>query len=719
MPKTTSFSLSNPKLSALTTRSSSPTEPTKPAASNSSSSVDTMSATSTCTRQSTDFDSVESFPKEIIYSDKPLSDKDKTRSSIDGNLISSPPSKSSSIPNMRMSLPSLSSLPNPLAKKSDYHTHSRHASDSSNKAASVPNSSALYVPLRAAVLDRVLATDPAAVVNEYSLTPGRDGTKKITTGSETLERVAAFGLRKFLSVMGGKEHLNDRWEDLKTKGTVRDVDAAGKGVHYPDVLLASTSWKEVSTKAGAKDNAPLVSQSETRIQSEKNEGQALDDKLPESAAGFRDPAIFALELPDGVGKLPALGWNSWNAYHCDVDEDKIMAAANSVVGLENVAQFFEVDDCWSVKAGRDNVTQQIIPNSTTFPDGIDGLAAKIHDLGLKIGIYSSAGTETCAGYPASIFHESIDAATFADWGIDYLKYDNCNVPSNVTDEYSFCIADPDDGEWPADSFSNGTCTQQPASPNPPLAPAGYDWTTSNTYKRYAAMRDALGAQNRTILFSLCAWGHADVQDWSRTVGQSFRMSGDIQPTWERITAILNLATFLASDVEFSSHPDMDMLELGNDITIAESRSHFALWAAMKSPLIIGTDLSALDNDSLDILKNPYLLSFNQDSALQDPVRAYKWGRNVDWTWDPTYPAEYYAGQTSKNETLVLMLNTDNATTSVNKTADFAEVPGLEANGTYNLTDVWTGQNLGCVTGDYTVAVAAHDTAALWVKDNCS
>ena len=132
---------------------------------------------------------------------------------------------------------------------------------------------------------------------------------------------------------------------------------------------------------------------------------------------------------------------------------------------------FSVDDCWSVKSGRDNVTGQIIPDPTKFPDGINGTADKIHALGLKVGIYSSAGTETCGGYPASIGKESLDAATFASWGIDYLKYDNCGVPSNWTDEYVACVPDGTNGAVGV----NGTCAVTNET-----APAGYDWSTSNT-----------------------------------------------------------------------------------------------------------------------------------------------------------------------------------------------------------------------------------------------
>ena len=154
-----------------------------------------------------------------------------------------------------------------------------------------------------------------------------------------------------------------------------------------------------------------------------------------------------------------------------------------------------------------------------------------------------------------------------------------------------------------------------------------------------------------------------------------------------------------------------MLEVGNGLTTAEERSHFALWAMMKSPLIIGTDLSLLSADQLTLLKNPYLLAFNQDPVYGAPAAPYKWGTNPNWSWNQTFPAEYWAGQSSTLKgTLVAMLNT--GSDSVNKTADFGEIPGLEKGTSYDLTDIWTGKSLGQVTDSYTALVASHDTVVV-------
>lgn len=175
-------------------------------------------------------------------------------------------------------------------------------------------------------------------------------------------------------------------------------------------------------------------------------------------------------------------------------------------------EYVNIDDCWSDKDKREESTGRLLPNLTRFPEGIKGTADQVHKLGLKIGIYSSAGTQTCAGYPASIGYESIDAATWAEWGIDYLKYDNCNVPSNWTDTCADCVPD----SMNRNDLVNGTCTNTDG-----LCPEGFDFSTSNTAERFRIMRDALLAQNRTILYSLCEWGYAGVQQWGNSTGSSW------------------------------------------------------------------------------------------------------------------------------------------------------------------------------------------------------
>ncbi|RMJ26587.1 hypothetical protein PHISP_02519 [Aspergillus sp. HF37] len=420
------------------------------------------------------------------------------------------------------------------------------------------------------------------------------------------------------------------------------------------------------------------------------------------------PAVDALVLPNGVGRVPALGWSSWNDFGCDINSDKIMTAAKQMVDLglkDRGYEYVNIDDCWSVKSGRNTTTNRMMPDPSKFPDGISGVASQIHDLGLKIGLYSSAGETTCAGYPASLGYEEIDAQSFAEWGVDYLKYDNCGVPKNWTDQYTYCVLGPKDTNNP-----NGTC---PDLEN--RAPEGYDWSTSNTAERYRRMREALEDTDRTVLYSLCEWGHANVNAWGNETGSSWRMSGDITPNWAMIAGIANMNSFLMNYAGFWGRPDPDMLEVGNgDLTMGENRAHFALWAVMKGPLIIGTALDKLDNEKLAILKNKYLLAFSQDPEIGRPAYPYKWGYNPDWTYDALHPAEYWSGPSSTlGGTMVVMLNTEDS--AANRTAVWSEIPELKNGKRFQVVDAWTGKDLGCVKDQHRVEVESHDAAVLLVR----
>ncbi|OAQ63715.1 alpha-galactosidase [Pochonia chlamydosporia 170] len=390
-------------------------------------------------------------------------------------------------------------------------------------------------------------------------------------------------------------------------------------------------------------------------------------------------AICTLAL---LGKLPVLGWSSWNAYQHDISEAKIFGAAQAMndTGLKAAGYtYVNIDDSWAMNK---RVKGHIVPDRTRFPDGIDGLAKKIHDLKMKIGIYSDAGTAMCGGDPGSLDHEKTDAGDWASWEIDYLKYDNCHSAGR----------------------------------------SGRD--------RYSRMRDALASQTRPILLNICIWGKENVVTWGNDIGISWRVTDDIRPRWSgsnngrdkySIMYILNTNSKLMDHVNFWGHNDADSLEIGNvfngwSLSPAEERSHFALWAAMKSPLIIGTDISRLKSERLDLLKNKYLLAFNQDDVFGAPAKPYKREDGRPWktTSDDVHPVDYWSGE-SKDGFLVLMLNTLDKT--VKKTAKWSEIPGLGGK-SYKVTDVWTGKDLGCLD-EYTADVESHDTAAILVsKETC-
>lgn len=181
--------------------------------------------------------------------------------------------------------------------------------------------------------------------------------------------------------------------------------------------------------------------------------------------------------------------------------------------------------------------------------------------------------------------------------------------------------------------------------------------------------------------------------------------------------VANRNAFTLNHVNFWGHSDADMLEVGNGgLTLAEERTHFALWAGMKSPLLMGTDLAKLRPASIDILKNKYLLAFNQDDVFGKPAQPYKWGTNPNWTFNDTHPPEYWSGN-SKQGVLTMVVNV--AETSVVKKLDFAEVPELKAGGTYRAFDVWHGKDAGCFTGGIDLKIGVHDTAVLILKEDCA
>ncbi|KAL1589282.1 hypothetical protein WHR41_02324 [Cladosporium halotolerans] len=449
------------------------------------------------------------------------------------------------------------------------------------------------------------------------------------------------------------------------------------------------------------------------------------------AALYGASTVLGLELPNGVGRLPALGWNSWNAYFCDVDQSKIMQAANAMVDLgfkDAGYEYVVLDDCWSEQGGRDPVTSRLVPNTTKFPDGMSGTADQVHDLGLKYGMYSSAGTMTCGRYPGSLGYEMIDAETFAAWGVDYLKYDNCFPSPEWIDDCFACNGDPN---FDSVGKVNGSCTDETPvtsyyswnNTSPFCAyefPVdGVNYTAKYTALKFKIMERALLAQNRTILYSLCEWGVDQVWTWGNATGSSWRMSNDIgfgDASWSRILEILNVNSFLLDWTDFWGRNDPDMLEVGNGLSLEQEHSHFALWALMKGPLLMGTDLTNLTQTQISILQNKYLLAFNQDPIIGKPARPYKWGINPDYTFNSTHPAMYWSGASS-NGTMVALLNPTNETMMMS--AVYAEIPQLDAGKSYPVTEVWSGESVGCKSDSVEAEVAAHDTAVFLFGEACS
>jgi alpha-galactosidase len=311
---------------------------------------------------------------------------------------------------------------------------------------------------------------------------------------------------------------------------------------------------------------------------------ALAAGLTTAASSTAAPA-YALD--DGLATTPPMGFNNWNSTHCSADfnEDMVRGIADTFVatGLKDAGYtYVNLDDCWALPA-RD-AAGNLVPDPVRFPSGIKGVADYVHAKGLKIGVYTSAGTKTCnkAGFPGGLGHEVADANLFASWGIDYLKYDNCNNQ-------------------------------------------GVD-----AVQRYTAMRDALKATGRPIVYSICEWGQNKPWLWARDVGHLWRTTGDISDTYSSMLNIAKTNMALAQYAGPGHWNDPDMLEVGNGgMTDVEYRSHFGLWSIMAAPLLIGTDLRKASRQTLDILENREVIAVDQDRlGVQGSLLRSKDGRNI-------------------------------------------------------------------------------------------
>ncbi|XP_047957090.1 alpha-galactosidase 3-like [Salvia hispanica] len=338
-----------------------------------------------------------------------------------------------------------------------------------------------------------------------------------------------------------------------------------------------------------------------------------------------------LQLNNGLGITPQMGWNSWNFFACDINEKVIKETADALVttGLAKLGyDYVNIDDCWSEMA-RDS-KGQLVPDEKTFPSGIKALADYVHSKGLKLGIYSDAGAFTCQVRPGSIFHESDDAKLFASWGVDYLKYDNC--------------------------FNLGI---------PPK-------------KRYPPMRDALNETGRSIFYSLCEWGVDDPALWAGTVGNSWRTTDDINDSWASMTTIADLNDKWAAYAGPGGWNDPDMLEVGNGgMTNEEYRAHFSIWALMKAPLLIGCDVRNITSETLEILSNEEVIAVNQDSLGVQGRKVYAYG--------PDNSYQVWAGPLSGQRLAVVLWNRGSKASSITVKWD---VLGLESSISVSVRDLW-------------------------------
>lgn len=354
-------------------------------------------------------------------------------------------------------------------------------------------------------------------------------------------------------------------------------------------------------------------------------------------------------VANGIGLTPQMGWNSWNHFQCNINEQMIRETADAMVSTGLAAagyKYVNLDDCWA-ELNRDS-QGNLVPRRSTFPSGIKALADYVHSKGLKIGIYSDAGVQTCSKtMPGSLGHEEQDAKTFASWGIDYLKYDNCNN-NNVT-----------------------------------------------ARQRYPIMSKALLNCGRPIFFSLCEWGQENVATWAPGIANSWRTTGDIADNWNVMTSLADQNDQWASYAGPGGWNDPDMLEVGNGgMSVEEYRSHFSIWALAKAPLLIGCDIRAMNNATLEILSNKEVIAVNQDKL---GIQGKKVKSNAN--------LEIWAGKLSKNRIAVVLWNRGSSTAWI--TAYWAEI-GLSPSTVVNARDIWAHRTQKSVKGKIYQKVKSHD-----------
>ncbi|CAE6454972.1 unnamed protein product [Rhizoctonia solani] len=376
-------------------------------------------------------------------------------------------------------------------------------------------------------------------------------------------------------------------------------------------------------------------------------------------------ATGALALDNGLSRTPALGFNGYNAFGCSGSETNYKTTADQLVslGLKDVGyQYLNIDCGWQGTAR--NSSGAFTWNTALFPSGIPSLVNYVHQKGLKFGLYGDAGYYSCdssggnSKWLGSRGYEKQDAILYASWNIDYLKYDNCYITS-------------------PNEFLN-------YNPSIPLQPF------------YTLMRDSLNATGKSIVYSVCNWGIQDPARWEPT-GNSWRMSNDIADGWDHVVRIINEVFPITGFARPGAWNDLDMLEVGNKgMTIEEQKTHFAFWAAAKSPLLIGTNLATISSDALAILKNPRLLAVNQDSL----------GKSIGLQRRYAGDKDVWSGPLADGSTVVIVINWQNSARSLS--FNLADIGASSA----NVIDLWTGSNLGKLTGSYTANIAAHGSFAL-------
>src|SRR5690606_29223150 len=303
--------------------------------------------------------------------------------------------------------------------------------------------------------------------------------------------------------------------------------------------------------------------------------------------------VFAQKF-EGLAETPPMGWNSWNTFAVDINEDLVKGVADAFErdGYKEAGyEYIVLDDGWMTRERDEN--GNLVADPEKFPSGMKALVDYVHSKGLKFGLYNCAGSKTCAGYPGSRGYEYQDARLYASWGVDYLKYDWCNTGK------------------------------------------------LNAEESYITMRDALYEAGKPVVFSICEWGDNDPWKWGEKVGHLWRVTGDIINCWDcevghgswsswGVWKIINMRKDIRKAAGPGHWNDFDMMEVGNGMTVAEDRSHFAMWSMLASPLILGNDVRSANKETIKTLTNKEVIAVNQDKLGIQALRFTNEGNFEIW-----------------------------------------------------------------------------------------
>lgn len=385
-------------------------------------------------------------------------------------------------------------------------------------------------------------------------------------------------------------------------------------------------------------------------------------QFPVAALAQQNPVSARLAL------TPPMGWNTWNKFACNVSDELVRGMADAMVksGMKDAGyQYVVIDDCWQVSRDKN---ANIVADPQRFPNGIRAVADYVHSVGLKFGIYSDAGSKTCAGRPGGLGHEYQDALMYASWGVDYLKYDWCNT------------------------------------------------TTQDAKASYANIRAALDASGRPIVLSICEWGKNQPWRWGKEVGGNlWRTTGDIQDRWagqqkwgDGTCCSNGMLDIVDQQVGIGPYAgpghwnDPDMLEVGNGgMTTTEYRSHFSLWAILTAPLIAGNDLRTMTPEIRDILTNKEVIGVDQDPLGREGRRVAKDG-----------DLEIWAKQLRDGGRAVVLLNRGSSQHEI--TVIWEEI-GYPNHLSAAVRDLWAHKDLGSFAGKFSAPVDSHGVVMVTIR----